>query len=240
MNGHDDDRPATFASPPCFMHELDPDYQMDPGVLHSRQHPEVKLWRKAERERLIDIRLSLTAGLRRDYDGQIAQNLADEIGDFKGMIVSAYWPFKGEPNLRHFLKAVVEQGGRCALPVVVGRDEPLEFRAWSPGDMLEPGVWNIPVPRKTAEIVVPDVVIAPVIGFDPNCHRLGYGGGFFDRTLATLTNSPRVFGVGYMLSNIPTIYPQWHDIPMSAVVTEKGVSAIVSRDSEGECKRSHK
>lgn len=69
------------------------------------------------------------------------------------------------------------------------------------------------------------MVIAPVVGFDPICYRLGYGGGLFDRTLAAMPERPRVFGVGYKQAAIPTIYPQPHDIPMDIVVTEDGIAA---------------
>lgn len=69
---------------------------------------------------------------------------------------------------------------------------------------------------------MPDVVIAPVVGYDPACYRLGYGGGFFDRTLASLPARPRVIGVGYGAARVPTIYPQMHDIPMDLIVTEAG------------------
>jgi 5,10-methenyltetrahydrofolate synthetase len=83
-------------------------------------------------------------------------------------------------------------------------------------------VWNIPIPAEGA-LVVPDVAIAPVVGFDPQCYRLGYGGGFFDRTLAALTPGPRVFGVGYELQSLASIHPLEHDIAMQAIVTEAGV-----------------
>lgn len=73
------------------------------------------------------------------------------------------------------------------------------------------------------EAVTPDLVLAPVVGFDPDCYRLGYGGGYFDRTLATLS-SYQAIGIGYALQAIPTIRPQPHDIPMQLVVTEAGVT----------------
>lgn len=90
-------------------------------------------------------------------------------------------------------------------------------------------MWNIPVPHADAEIVLPDVVIAPLVGFDPNCYRLGYGGGFFDRTLAAMQTMPRVFGVGYSQAALATIYPQPRDIPMDVVVTE---DKVLSRPGE--------
>jgi 5-formyltetrahydrofolate cyclo-ligase len=73
--------------------------------------------------------------------------------------------------------------------------------------------------------VTPDIVIAPVVGFDRACYRLGYGGGFFDRTLAAFSRRPRIIGVGYAPQEIGTIYPQAHDVPMDMIVTEAGIVA---------------
>jgi 5,10-methenyltetrahydrofolate synthetase len=107
---------------------------------------------------------------------------------------------------------------------VVASQAPLVFRRWQRGAPLTPGVWSIPVPADGEE-VVPDVVIAPLVGFDPDCYRLGHGGGFFDRTLANLARRPRIVGVGYARLALRTIYPQAHDIPMDVIVTEEGTVA---------------
>jgi 5,10-methenyltetrahydrofolate synthetase len=139
---------------------------------------EIMQWRKAERQRLIAERLAIHGDIRRRHTDQIAASLEEAIGEVQGLTVSAYWPFRGEPDLRGFMAGVSDCGGRCALPVVVERGKPLVFRPWSPGEPLVKGVWNIPVPESTEE-VVPDIVIAPVVGFDQACYRLGYGGGFF-------------------------------------------------------------
>lgn len=221
MSADENEAGTGYASPPCFMHEIDPAYGgTDPDA---RQAGDVKRWRKAERERLIAERLAMKSDVRRAHGERIAATLAEIVGDPSGLTVSAYWPFRGEPDLRGFLESVSTRGGRPALPIVVEKARPLVFRAWRPGEPLERGVWNIPVPAGGEE-VVPDVVIAPVVGFDPSCYRLGYGGGFFDRTLAALPRKPRVIGVGYAGQAIPTIYPQSHDIPMDIVVTEEGIS----------------
>lgn len=87
---------------------------------------------------------------------------------------------------------------------------------------MERGVWNIPAPAD-GEVLTPDVVLAPLVGFDPDGYRLGYGGGFFDRTLAALSPQPRAIGVGQAVAAIPTIHPQPQDIPMDAIVTEAGI-----------------
>lgn len=183
--------------------------------------PDVRRWRKAERERLIAARLEIPASVRGDYAALIAAAVDKAIGDIEAKTVSLYWPFRGEPDLRPWLASVNARGGRTALPLVVAKGEPLVFRAYAPGDRLEKGVWNIPIPADGAE-VVPDVVIAPVVGIDRRNYRLGYGGGFFDRTLAALPRKPLVIGIGYEMQRIPTIYPQWNDISMDAVVTEAG------------------
>jgi 5,10-methenyltetrahydrofolate synthetase len=182
---------------------------------------EVIQWRKAERQRLIAERLGIPGDIRGDHVNQIAAKLDEVIGEVHGRVISAYWPFRGEPDLRGFIDRVSTRGGRCALPVVVERGKPLVFRPWSPGEPLAKGVWNIPVPATTEE-VLPDVVIAPVVGFDRACYRLGYGGGFFDLTLAAIKNSPLKLGVGYRQQALLTIHPQPNDIPMDMVITEEG------------------
>jgi 5,10-methenyltetrahydrofolate synthetase len=106
--------------------------------------------------------------------------------------------------------------------VVIRKSHPLAFREWRSGDPLERGVWKIPFPAHGKE-VVPDVVIAPVVGFDVRCYRLGYGGGYFDRTLASLPSMPTRIGVGYSSQRLETIFPQDHDIPMEMIVTETEV-----------------
>ena len=152
--------------------------------MQAMDRAEVIQWRKAERQRLIAERLAIR-DIRRRHADQIAVSLEEVVGKVQGVFVSAYWPFRGEPDLRGFMARVLDRGGRCALPVVRERGKPLVFRPWGPGEPLVKGVWNIPVPANTEEMV-PDVVIAPVVGFDRACYRLGYGGGFFDLTLATM------------------------------------------------------
>jgi 5,10-methenyltetrahydrofolate synthetase len=180
-------------------------------------------WRRAERKRQLEERLTLDMSQRRDHAARITQHLEASIGDFAGKNVSFYWPIRAEPDLRELLDRVAQGGGRCALPVVAERNQPLIFRTWARGERLEPGFWNIPVPVDGVT-VVPDVIIAPLVAFDRNRYRLGYGGGYFDRTLAAMTTQRRVIGVGYSMASIHTIYPQPHDIPMDAIVTESGVA----------------
>lgn len=187
-----------------------------------QQRSDVARWRKSERERLISIRSTIPIEERREYANSIATWLDRALGDLSGKIVSAYWPFRGEPDLRPWMERLTARGVACALPVVVQPRAPLVFRIWREGTLLRPGVWNIPVPAG-GPAVIPDIVLAPVVGFDRACYRLGHGGGFFDRTLAALPLKPRVLGVGYERLRISTIYPQAHDVVMDGIVTEAGI-----------------
>lgn len=179
----------------------------------------LKPWRKVERERLIAARLALPADVRTAHAAIIAEKLDAGLGDAGVKVIAIYWPFRGEPDLRSWAGKMSDQGATIALPIVVEKAAPLVFRSWKAGEKLEKGVWNIPIPAEGA-VVIPDVVISPVVGFDGRNYRLGYGGGFYDRTLAALARRPVVIGVGYELQRIATIHPQPHDIAMDVVLTE--------------------
>lgn len=181
------------------------------------------LWRKAERQRLIAKRLSVSADERRRSAEAIGRHLTEAMGTVEGRTVGVYWPFRGEPSLRSWMEQIHAQGARCALPVVIERHAPLVFRTWRPGAAMASGIWNIPVPADRVD-VLPETVVSPVVGFDPAGYRLGYGGGFYDRTLAAMTRKPLVIGVGFSMSAITTIHPLPHDIPMQFIFTEQGRS----------------
>ena len=113
-------------------------------------------------------------------------------------------------------------GVQCALPIVVERHAPLVFRTWWPGAPMARGTWNIPVPADGVD-VRPDIVVSPVVGFDPTCYRLGYGGGFYDRTLATLDPMPFTVGLGYTQGFLDDFEPEPHDMPLGAILNDNGV-----------------
>lgn len=175
-------------------------------------------WRKCERERLLAERSALSAEYRTEQGLGIATALDRIIAAVPGTTVSVYWPIRAEPDLRPWMHALSQAGMRIALPVALALGEPLEFREWHPHARLAHGLWKIPYPADGAR-VSPDIVIAPLVGFDGDCYRLGYGGGFFDRTLAALNPAPVAIGVGYPGAELPTIHPQPHDVPMDWIVT---------------------
>jgi 5-formyltetrahydrofolate cyclo-ligase len=179
---------------------------------------EIKAWRKAERERLVALRMALRPAERRAAGERIAASLREIVSARPG-VLGIYWPFRAEFDPRPLAEGLTADGRDVALPVVVDKVGPLEYRLWKPGDSLIPGVWDIPIPEKR-EIVTPAMVLAPVVGFDRACYRLGYGGGYFDRTLGALDPRPLAIGIGFAVQAIATIYPQPFDIPMDMIVTE--------------------
>ena len=201
-------------APPCFLHEIGP----DGAPVDAQQASDVARWRKAERSRLIALRCALAAEDRALHTAAIVRRLEEMIAGRSNEIVSAYWPIRGEPDLRSWMRMACLQGLRIALPVAVELGQPLTFREWRPDAPMARGLWKIPYPATGAE-VSPTTVLAPLVGFDSTCYRLGYGGGFFDRTLAAMSRKPVVIGLGYPQLRIATILPQRHDIPMDWIVT---------------------
>ena len=199
-----------------------------PAVVDTRQPQDVARWRKAERERLLAARVALSPEARAAQTAAMGVDLDRLIPRDGAHIVSVYWPIRAEPDLREWMRARSGRGTRIALPVALAHGQPLTVREWHPGARLAHGLWRIPYPHDGAE-VTPNVALAPVVGFDRECYRLGYGGGFFDRTLAALRPRPLVIGVGYECAAIETIFPQAHDIPMDWIVT--GASPARSRNA---------
>ena len=207
---------GSYASPPCFAHELTfgPD---GAEVRDGEMARDVARWRKAERQRLIENRLAVPAAERAASAKIVSAGLDRSIADKSDPIIGLYWPFRGELDLREWMGERTMLGARIVLPVVVRKAAPLEFREWRPGCAMERGVWNIPIPTD-GEVLSPNIVVAPVVGANSNAFRLGYGGGFYDRTLAGMVKRPLVIGIGHPTAWIETIYPQPHDIPMDVVI----------------------
>lgn len=186
----------------------------------------LKTWRKAERERLVADRMALDAKTLGGYRSVIDNHIELAFPGLSNGTLAFCWPFKNEYDPRFLAHRLRERGARTALPVVVAARQPLIFRLWKPGDELAKGVYDIPYPA-AGDPVVPDVALVPMNGFDEGGYRLGYGGGFFDRTLAHLrvahSTNPVAIGVTYELARMPTIHPQSYDVPMDYVVTERGV-----------------
>ncbi len=175
-------------------------------------------------------RTTLSVAARQEISAAIARTLGSVIrelvGPVAGRVVSGYWPIKGEPDLRGWLSEMHAEGATTALPVVESKGAPLIFRRWSPQTRMVRGDWNIPVPPPEAEALIPEIVLAPLVGWDTAGYRLGYGGGYFDRTLAALASRPLTIGIGFQSALLATIFPQLHDIPLDVILTEAGAQVI--------------
>ncbi len=188
---------------------------------------EIKQWRREQRARLIARRQVMPQAERRGLQASILGLLERHFLELVSARVGFYWPFRGEIGLHALVRRLVERGAGGALPVVVERRQPLEFWAWRPGAALARGVWDIPIPVER-EVVQPTALLVPLVGFDREGYRLGHGGGYYDRTLAAMDPKPLTIGVGLELARLETIWPQPHDVPMDAIVTEAGVARLGS------------
>jgi 5,10-methenyltetrahydrofolate synthetase len=167
---------------------------------------------------LIGLRCALPAEDHALHTAAMVRKLDEMTSGRPTEIVSVYWPIRAEPDLRSWMREACLHGLRIALPVALELGQPMTFREWRPDAVMARGLWKIPYPASGPDIL-PATVLAPLVGFDSQCYRLGYGGGFFDRTLAAMSRKPVVIGLGYPQLQIPTIFPQQHDIPMDWIVT---------------------
>lgn len=184
-------------------------------------------WRKAQRAELLARRLAAAPGERKAWSETITRLLEEGLPILHQMVVGFCWPYKGEFDSRFLIHSLRASGARAALPAVIAKGTPLQFREWWPGVPMTPGIFDLPVPDNT-DIVIPDALLIPPVGFGERGDRLGYGGGFFDRTLASITPQPLKIGVAFELSRIPTVYPQPYDVLMDFIVTEAGIHAVGS------------
>ena len=136
-------------------------------------------------------------------------------------ILAGYWPIQGEWDPLPYLRRAMAAGGAVALPVAARPAAALTFRLWTPDAPMTAGLWDIPHPVAGAA-VTPSALLIPLVGFDGAGHRLGNGGGYYDRTLAALTPRPLAIGVGFELGRLATISPAPHDQPMDVIITEAG------------------
>lgn len=183
--------------------------------------PEIRRWRKERRDDLLRARVDAGGMRRQTWSAAIEPVLRRIIGERQPATVGFYWPFRGEFDARPLARELVDAGTVLALPAVVQPKTPLEFRRWRPRIEMELGVYNIPFP-KARDLVTPDLLLVPLVGFDAAGYRLGYGGGYYDRTIAAMASRPFALGIGFEMSRLATIYPQPHDLPMDAIVTEAG------------------
>lgn len=165
-------------------------------------------------------------------DGAAAERLADNFQEAvpapDGAVVSGFHPFGEEIDVMVLLRHLSAAGHELALPVVAAPGEPLVFRRWRKGDAMDEGPFGIKEPRAEAPVLTPEVVLVPLLAFDRRGYRLGYGGGFYDRTLAGLRAGGKVLaaGVAYAAQEVEDVPREDTDEPLDWVVTERGAIRI--------------
>lgn len=184
-------------------------------------------WRKIQRAELLNRRQSAPIADRQRWNDTVTTLLQQGFPILKDMVIGFCWPYKAEFDARFAIRFFRDLGARAALPAVVEKNAPLQFREWRPEVPMTPGVFDLPVPENT-EVLIPDALLIPPVGFGEQGDRLGYGGGYFDRTLAALDPSPLKIAVGFEISRIPTTYPQPYDILMDFVITEIGIHLVTA------------
>jgi len=177
--------------------------------------------------------LRKTAAQRRDAlasaSPDIAERFKNQFFDTwtppAGTVVSAFWPIRSELDLRPLIHAFYDRGCTIALPVVMGRLTALEFRQWSPDTRLEIGQFGVATPPSGAPVLEPDWLLVPLLAFDARGYRLGYGGGFYDITLAGLRARKEVLAIGaaYDGQEVAAVPSDANDARLDAILTEQRV-----------------
>lgn len=170
------------------------------------------------RKSLLAARRALSPDEKARKDEAISKRLLDLLEQHPAEVLGIYWPIMGEPDLRHAYEVLAAQGVKLALPIVVERHAPLVFCAWQPGDAMARDAYGTPVPADRSRVVKPDMLLLPCVGFNAGRFRLGYGAGYYDRTLAQ-ANAPRTVGIAYALCEA-VFGEDAHDVAMDWLVTE--------------------
>lgn len=143
-------------------------------------------------------------------------------GQSKGLTIGGYMPIGDEIDARLLMSELARRGFHLALPAVVANKQALTFRRWGFGDPLVDGAFNTQEPEVAAPECVPDILLVPLLAFNMDCYRLGYGGGFYDRTLAKYPHL-KAFGLAYGAQYMDNLIVSEHDWPLQGIITETGV-----------------
>ena len=209
---------------------------MTPDALSQQR----QVWRKT----LLGTRRAMPPEVRAAADARLHAALRNTLDTIASGVLAFYWPIQAEFDARPAVTAWLTQAGgsarRVVLPVVVAKDQPLRFRAWTPATPMQAAGFGTSVPS-AGEWLIPTVLLIPLVGFDDAGYRLGYGGGYYDRTLASLQTKPRTIetnprtietnprtietkphtiGIGYASGRLASIHPQAYDLKLDALITD--------------------
>jgi 5-formyltetrahydrofolate cyclo-ligase len=176
------------------------------------------------REQLLTRRRAITSEQRALFDAALSKHVLTWWGQQPVSSLGVYSPIRGEPDLEMAYLELAKRGVQLALPVVIDANSPLQFVQWTPGDPLVAGAMKVPVPTPPHTIIQPAALLIPCVGFNQQRLRLGYGGGFYDRTLAlALTHAPRPIAIGIAYRCLATAFDaDTHDMALDIIITEDG------------------
>lgn len=178
---------------------------------------DARVQRKLQRTQLIETRTALIE--RERLEAALQQRVADWLRQADVRALGFYFPIRGEPDLRSTVGQWLVTDARrvAALPVI--RGDVLEFHTWTADSPMQAGFAGIPVPAQ-GRVVQPECLFIPCVGFDTQRFRLGYGGGYYDRTLAALVPWPLVVGIAFEATRIDSVNPQPHDVKLDVILTD--------------------
>lgn len=184
-----------------------------PAISASLSRPEL-------RRALLQQRQACDLAQRQAWDVHIMRQIESLIPRLNCRHLAIYWPIKGEPALMDCYQKLHHQGFQLALPVVIGRSQALRFVAWAPQDEMELDDYGIPIPKNREHAVSVDTLLIPCVGFSNMGYRLGYGGGYYDRTLAQMPTATAI-GIAYQQALVD-FKPEDYDMPLTHIITETG------------------
>ena len=179
----------------------------------------------ALRRSLLATRYALDTDTRIQWDEAIGRRVHAWLTAHPAQVLGVYWPIQGEPDLRSVYVDLARRGISLALPVVSSKNAPLKFAAWAPDDPLMKDACGVLVPARWSEPVRPNTLLIPCVGFNAQRIRLGYGAGYYDRTLAT-TPRPATIGIAYTCARA-AFDGAPHDIALDTIITE---AALITDD----------
>jgi len=168
-------------------------------------------------------RAALSQSERAEAAASVAQLFFETLAPRTEDVVAAYWGIRDELDCQPILVRLMDANIKVVLPAVLGDEEPLDMRLWEQGTALYEAGFGTLAPSALAPRAEPDVILIPLLGFDRVGTRLGYGGGYYDRTLVSLNKKPKLIGLAFAVQELPLIPREPHDVPLDAVITEAGV-----------------
>jgi 5-formyltetrahydrofolate cyclo-ligase len=184
--------------------------------------------KKRLRAAAIERREALADDLRASAARAVAQSGLSFAPRERHATISAYHPIGAELDCLALMARLAEAGHVTCLPIVAKRGQPLVFRLWAPGEPLKDGLSGIPVPPRGVAVVEPDILFVPLLAFDRQGYRLGYGGGYYDRTLTVLRARKPILAIGlaFAAQEVPAVPHLDYDARLDAILTEKGPIAV--------------